>query len=200
MAPASGAGGGPHPIPPFVLPPRVCPMGVRTKRAPTQRPKTSRRGGFQPPPKPSPLRGEGGTAYAVTDEGASFRPLRIYEAGGSGTRPYAGTGATHGGRRAHDVRPYAGNGRRLHPVGSDAPIGTQKAPCPIGDRALMVEKGRSPLLAEVVQAQGGGLSAALPLADGGDHQHDSGDQEGEGLEEVGGDAVEPAQSVLECAG
>ena len=64
----------------------------------------------------------------------------------------------------------------------------------------MVEKGRSPLLAEVVQAQGGGLSAALPLADGGDHQHDSGDQEGEGLEEVGGDAVEPAQSVRECAG
>ena len=105
-----------------------------------------------------------------------------------------------GDRRAHDVRPYAGNGRRLHPVGSDAPIGTQKAPCPIGDRALMVEKGRSPLLAEVVQAQGGGLSAALPLADGGDHQHDSGDQEGEGLEEVGGDAVEPAQSVRECAG
>ena len=38
--------------------------------------------------KPSPHRGEGVAAYAATDEGASFRPLRIYEAGGSGTRPY----------------------------------------------------------------------------------------------------------------
>ena len=38
----------------------------------TQRPKGTRRGGFQPPEKPSPHRGEGVTAYAVTDEGSSF--------------------------------------------------------------------------------------------------------------------------------
>ena len=39
-----------------------------------QRPKGTRRGGFQPPEKPSPHRGEGVTAYAVTDEGSSFHP------------------------------------------------------------------------------------------------------------------------------
>ena len=46
--------------------------GGRAKRAPTQRPKESCRGGFQPPEKPSPLRGEGGAAHAVTDVGSSF--------------------------------------------------------------------------------------------------------------------------------
>ena len=36
-----------------------------------QRPKGTRRGGFQPPEKP-PLLGEGVTAYAATDEGLPF--------------------------------------------------------------------------------------------------------------------------------
>ena len=76
MAPASGAGGGRHTVPPFALPPLVCPMGMHTPRwcrawigrigaagaksAGAQKLKISpRRGGFQPPEKPSPHRGEG---------------------------------------------------------------------------------------------------------------------------------------------
>mgnify|MGYP003092427588 CR=1 FL=1 len=39
-----------------------------------QRPKGTRRGGFQPPEKPSPSWGEGVAAYAATDEGAVLRP------------------------------------------------------------------------------------------------------------------------------
>ena len=74
---------------PFALPPLVCPMGMHTPRwcrawigrigaagaksAGAQKLKISpRRGGFQPPEKPSP-QGEGVTADAVTDEGLSFR-------------------------------------------------------------------------------------------------------------------------------
>ncbi|GAA6523447.1 hypothetical protein K440107A6_33150 [Lawsonibacter asaccharolyticus] len=43
-----------------------------------------RRGGFQPPEKPPPLRGEGVTAYAVTDEG-SFFPRPSHRIGKGGT-------------------------------------------------------------------------------------------------------------------
>ena len=100
MAPASGAGGGRHTVPPFALPPLVCPMGIHTPRwcrawigrigaagaksAGAQKLKISpRRGGFQPPEKPSPLRGEGVTAYAVTDEGSFFpRPSHRIGKGG----------------------------------------------------------------------------------------------------------------------
>ena len=100
MAPASGAGGGRHTVPPFALPPLVCPMGMHTPRwcrawigrigvagaksAGAQKLKISpRRGGFQPPEKPSPLRGEGVTAYAVTDEGSFFpRPSHRIGKGG----------------------------------------------------------------------------------------------------------------------
>ena len=39
-----------------------------------QRPKGTRRGGFQPPEKPSPSWGEGVAAYAATDERAVLRP------------------------------------------------------------------------------------------------------------------------------
>ena len=39
-----------------------------------QRPKGTRRGGFQPPEKPSPSGGEGVAAYAATDERAVLRP------------------------------------------------------------------------------------------------------------------------------
>ena len=47
-----------------------------------QRPKGTRRGGFQPPEKPSPSWGEGVTAYAATDEGASLpRPASMGRAG-----------------------------------------------------------------------------------------------------------------------
>ena len=42
-----------------------------------QRPKGTRRGGFQPPEKPSPHRGEGVAAYAATDEGSSYPCLRL---------------------------------------------------------------------------------------------------------------------------
>ena len=53
-----------------------------TAGAPTQRPKGTRRGGFQPPEKPSPSWGEGVTAYAATDEGASLpRPVSMGRAG-----------------------------------------------------------------------------------------------------------------------
>ena len=92
--------------------------GGRTMCAPTNWPKASRRGGFQPPEKPSPLRGEGVTAHAATDEGSSFpRPAFSRRAGQApplrsdwkqpvphrarypiGPRPQR--------RRAHNVRPY----------------------------------------------------------------------------------------------
>ena len=135
MAPASGAGGGRHTVPPFALPPLVCPMGMHTPRwcrawigrigaagaksAGAQKLKISpRRGGFQPPEKPSPLQGEGVTAHAATDEGSSFpRPAFSRRAGQApplrsdwkqpvphrarypiGPRPQR--------RRAHNVRPY----------------------------------------------------------------------------------------------
>ena len=39
-----------------------------------QRPKGTRRGGFQPPEKPSSSWGEGVAAYAATDERAILRP------------------------------------------------------------------------------------------------------------------------------
>ena len=98
MAPASGAGGGRHTVPPFALPPLVCPMGMHTPRwcrawigrigaagaksAGAQKLKISpRRGGFQ---KPSPLRGEGVMADAVTDEG-SFFPRPSHRIGKGGT-------------------------------------------------------------------------------------------------------------------
>ena len=58
--------------------------GGRTMCAPTNWPKASRRGGFQPPEKPSPLRGEGVTADAVTDEG-SFFPRPSHRIGKGGT-------------------------------------------------------------------------------------------------------------------
>ena len=80
-----------------------------------------RRGGFQPPEKPSPHRGEGVTAYAVTDEGSFYpRPcprgvlscgaeplsgiLRM-KTGGGKTRPYVKTRAARGKRRARFARP-----------------------------------------------------------------------------------------------
>ena len=48
----------------------------------TQRPKGTRRGGFQPPEKPSPSWGEDVAAYAATDEGSSIhRPASIGRAG-----------------------------------------------------------------------------------------------------------------------
>ena len=92
--------------------------GGRTMCAPTNWPKASRRGGFQPPEKPSPLQGEGVTAHAATDEGSSFpRPAFSRRAGQApplrsdwkqpvphrarypiGPRPQR--------RRAHNVRPY----------------------------------------------------------------------------------------------
>ena len=77
-----------------------CPMGIHTPRwcrawigrigaagaksAGAQKLQISpRRGGFQPPEKPSPLRGEGVTAYAVTDEGSFFpRPSHRIGKGG----------------------------------------------------------------------------------------------------------------------
>ena len=47
-----------------------------------QRPKGTRRGGFQPPEKPSTSWGEGVAAYAATDEGASLpRPASMGRAG-----------------------------------------------------------------------------------------------------------------------
>ena len=78
---------------------------------------------FQPPEKPSPHRGEGVTAYAVTDEGSFYpRPcprgvlscgaeplsgiLRM-KTGGGKTRPYVKTRAAREKRRAHNARPYA---------------------------------------------------------------------------------------------
>ena len=78
-------------------------------------------GGFQPPEKPSPHRGEGVTAYAVTDEGSFYpRPcprgvlscgaeplsgiLRM-KTGGGKTRPYVKTRAARGKRRARFARP-----------------------------------------------------------------------------------------------
>ena len=64
------------------------PIGPRPQRRrahnvrPTNWPKASRRGGFQPPEKPSPLQGEGVTAHAATDEGSSFpRPAFSRRAG-----------------------------------------------------------------------------------------------------------------------
>ena len=82
-----------------------------------------RRGGFQPPEKPSPHRGEGVTAYAVTDEGSFYpRPcprgvlscgaeplsgILWMKTGGGKTRPYVKTRAARGKRRAHNAHPYA---------------------------------------------------------------------------------------------
>ena len=63
----------------------------------------------------------------------------------------------------------------------------------------MVEKGRSPLLAEVVQAQGGGLSAASRLRMEVTTSTIAVIRKGRALR-GGRDAVEPAQSVRECAG
>ena len=72
--------------------------GGRTMCAPTNWPKASRRGGFQPPEKPSPLQGEGVTAHAATDEGSSFpRPAFSRRAGQAmgrkGSAPPQKTGA-----------------------------------------------------------------------------------------------------------
>ena len=100
------------------------PIGPRPQRRrahnvrPYELAEASRRGGFQPPEKPSPLQGEGVTAHAATDEGSSFpRPAFSRRAGQApplrsdwkqpvphrarypiGPRPQR--------RRAHNVRPY----------------------------------------------------------------------------------------------
>ena len=57
--------------------------------------------------------------------------------------------------------------------------------------------GSLPLLAEVVHAQRGRQTAALLVADGGGHQHDGGDDEGEGLIDLRGDGGQPAQRAGE---
>ena len=139
MAPASGAGGGRHTVPPFALPPLVCPMGIHTPRwcrawigrigaagaksAGAQKLKISpRRGGFQPPEKPSPLRGEGVTAYAVTDEGSSSPiPAAGWPPKGSALR---------GGWRARKARPYAK--AEGHPVGAASRAAPKAFPPPGG--------------------------------------------------------------------
>ena len=93
MAPASGAGGGRHTVPPFALPPLVCPMGMHTPRwcrawigrigaagaksAGAQKLKISRRGSPRSCPQSlPPLGGEGVTADAVTDEGGGPLPVQ----------------------------------------------------------------------------------------------------------------------------
>ncbi len=115
-----------------------------------------RRGGFQPPEKPSPHRGEGVTAYAVTDEGSFYpRPcprgvlscgaeplsgiLRM-KTGGGKTRPYVKTRAARGKRRARFARPLGSHrpplfcqGRRDTLVGYARQFNTPAAAAQTGD-------------------------------------------------------------------
>ena len=62
----------------------------------------------------------------------------------------------------------------------------------------MQGKGYSPLLPEVVQAQGGGLPIAL-LPNRGNHQYNGGDQEGERLVQLSGDSSQPAKPLRKSA-
>ena len=113
-------------------------------------------GGFQPPEKPSPHRGEGVTAYAVTDEGSFYpRPcprgvlscgaepllgiLRM-KTGGGKTRPYVKTRAARGKRRARFARPLVSHrpplfcqGRRDTLVGYARQFNTPAAAAQTGD-------------------------------------------------------------------
>ena len=134
--------------------------GGRALRAPAQRPKISCRGGFQPPEKPSPHRGEGVTAYAVTDEG-SFYPcpcprevlscgaeplsgiLRM-KTGGGKTRPYVKTRAARGKRRARFARPLVSHrpplfcqGRRDTLVGYARQFNTPAAAVQTGEPGVV---------------------------------------------------------------
>ena len=114
-----------------------------------------RRGGFQPPEKPSPHRGEGVTAYAVTDEGSFYpRPcprgvlscgaeplsgiLRM-KTGRGKTRPYVKTRAARGKRRARFARPLVSHrpplfcqGRRDTLVGYARQLNTPAAAAQTG--------------------------------------------------------------------
>lgn len=56
------------------------------------------------------------------------------------------------------------------------------------------------LFPEVVQAQGGGLAGALLLPDGGGDKDNGGDEEGQGLVQLGRNGVKPAQRSREGAG
>ena len=118
LRPYGVTGNSPYLIGPDTPSGRAHKDGGRTMCAPTNWPKAARRGGCQPPEKPSPLRGEGVTAHAATDEGSSFpRPAFSRRAGQApplrsdwkqpvphrarypiGPRPQR--------RRAHNVRPY----------------------------------------------------------------------------------------------
>ena len=67
-------------------------------RTPAQRPKISRRGGFQPPEKPSPPPGGRWHGEAVTDEGAFFRQSDSIARAGLGITPAAHRRPGTGGR------------------------------------------------------------------------------------------------------
>ena len=57
-----------------------------------------------------------------------------------------------------------------------------------------------PLFPEIVQSQCGGAAGALPFPHGGGHQDHGGDEEGQGLIELGGDLGQPAQGGGEGGG
>ena len=125
-----------------------------------------RRGGFQPPEKPSPHRGEGVTAYAVTDEGSFYpRPcprgvlscgaeplsgiLRM-KTGGGKTRPYVKTRAARGKRRARFARPLVSHrpplfcqGRRDTVVGCARPLDTPAAAAQTGGLGVVLHPRRT---------------------------------------------------------
>ena len=125
-----------------------------------------RRGGFQPPEKPSPHRGEGVTAYAVTDEGSFYpRPcprgvlscgaeplsgiLRM-KTGGGKTRPYVKTRATRGKRRARFARPLVSHrpplfcqGRRDTLVGYARQFNTPAAAAQTGGLGVVLHPRRT---------------------------------------------------------
>ena len=109
----------------------------RAMRAPTQRPKASRRGGFQPPPKPSPYWGEGGTAHAVTDEGSSVSRLcsshRICQRGSALRGGFLSERPERNQRDAGD-RSRRDHGSTCVPPGSRSPL--SPGPPIRGTRAL----------------------------------------------------------------
>ena len=121
--------------------------GGRALRAPAQRPKISRRGGFQPPEKPSPPPGGRWHGEAVTDEGAFFRQ--------SDSIARASLEITHAARRRPGT---GGRGQAPPPTQRQGEARTPQGPMPASGR-ILTDGGRT----VCVPAQGPGPRRPLGL-------------------------------------
>ena len=89
LRPYGVTGNSPYLIGPDTPSGRAHKDGGRTMCAPTNWPKASRRGGFQPPEKPSPLRGKVSRRTPRRMRGLPF-PVPLFREGRDKPRPYMG--------------------------------------------------------------------------------------------------------------